>query len=106
MKKGKILSYAFINSLSTAIYVMFIATFIYFLGQSNFETNYTLFVPIAMLMLLVFSVAITGCLIFGRPIIWYLDNKKKESLLLLFYTLEIFLIIIILIFLIIVLLSG
>ena len=46
-----------------------------------------------MLMLLVFSAAFTGFLIFGKPIMWYLDNKKKEAFSLLIYTLSLFLII-------------
>lgn len=40
-----------------------------------------------MLLLFVFSAALTGALIFGRPILWYLDGKKREAILLFFYTL-------------------
>jgi len=47
-----------------------------------------------MLLVLVFSAALTGILIFGRPAIWYLDGKKSEALFLLFYTLGALLIII------------
>jgi hypothetical protein len=47
-----------------------------------------------MLSLLVFSAALVGSLIFGRPILWYLDNKKKEAVLLLAYTLASFFVII------------
>jgi len=86
-----VIKYATINSFGTAVYVMFIASFIYFLGNAFSETSKTVFIPIAMLMLFVFSAAFTGTLVFGRPIIWYLNGKKREALSLLFYTLGIFL---------------
>jgi hypothetical protein len=42
-----------------------------------------------MLMLLVFSAALVGVLIFGRPLLWYLEGRKQDSLLLLAGTLAI-----------------
>lgn len=50
----------------------------------------TIFAPIIMLMLFVFSAAITGSLVLGRPILWYIDGKKKEAVHLLFSTLIFF----------------
>lgn len=35
--------------------------------------------PIALLLLLVLSAAITGSLVFGYPVWQYLDGKKKEA---------------------------
>lgn len=46
-----------------------------------------------ILLLFVFSAALTSMLIFGRPVLWYLDGKKKEAISLLTHTLVIFLII-------------
>jgi hypothetical protein len=46
-------------------------------------------VPIAMLLLLVFSAALVGALIFGRPVLWYLEGRKQDSLRLLAGTLAI-----------------
>lgn len=43
--------------------------------------------PFFMLMLLVFSVAAVGSLIFGKPILMYLENQKMEAVKLLVYTL-------------------
>jgi hypothetical protein len=93
MKRREIIMSAFMNALGTAVYVILIALFIYLGSQGLFGEGESVFIPIAMLMLFVFSAAFTGFLIFGRPIMWYLDNKKKEALSLLFYTLIIFLII-------------
>ncbi|HSD12301.1 MAG TPA: hypothetical protein VLC10_01970 [Patescibacteria group bacterium] len=36
-------------------------------------------VPFAMLMLFVVSAAVTGGLVFGMPLLWYLDGKKREA---------------------------
>ena len=89
----KILKYALINAIGTALYVAAVASFMYLAGQGTFGTTKTVFIPIAMLMLFVFSAAFTGTLMFGRPVVWYLDGKKKEALSLLGYTLIIFMII-------------
>ncbi len=92
-----ILKYATINSLGTALYVTTVASFIHLLSQS-FGDEKSIIVPIFMLMLFVFSAAFTGTLVFGRPIVWYLNGKKKEALYLLTYTLGIFLVIIVVVF--------
>ncbi|MBS3085854.1 hypothetical protein J4225_04185 [Candidatus Pacearchaeota archaeon] len=92
MRKVEILRYALINAFVTAFYIILIASFLYS-GERFFGDGKTVLIPIAMLMLLVFSAAFTGFLIFGKPIMWYLDNKKKEAFSLLIYTLSLFLII-------------
>jgi hypothetical protein len=93
-----ILKYAAINSLGTAVYVVFIASLIYLLGHVLPGPDNTVLIPIAMLMLFVFSAAFTGSLVFGRPIVWYLDGKKREALYLLFYTLGIFFVMTLIVF--------
>ena len=93
MKKGKIIRHAFVNALGTAVYIIIIASFLYLGSNGLFGENESIFIPITMLMLLVFSAALTGWLIFGRPVMWYLDGKKKEAMSLLIYTLGIFFII-------------
>jgi len=47
----------------------------------------------AISRLFVFSAALTGLLVFGRPVLWYFDGRKKEALSLLAHTLAIFLVI-------------
>ena|SRR3989338_7624649 len=82
---------ALINALATFLYVAVVASFLFY-APKLFEPNEneTVLVPMVMLSLLVFSAAVTGTLIFGKPAIWYFDGKKKEALLLLVYTLGIF----------------
>jgi len=79
---------------ATALYIILIANFLS-RAQNIFgkEESKTVLIPIMMLSLLVFSVALVGTLIFGRPIFWYLDGSKKEAVTLLAYTLGTFFVI-------------
>lgn len=97
-----ILRYAFLNSFLTALYVYLVANFIFFLDTLSPGHVSSVFIPVAMLMLLVFSVAVVGSLIFGRSVMWYIDGKKKEAVVLLSYTLGILFLIIVLVFLVLV----
>ena len=87
-----IIKTATINAALTALYVSAISSFLFYIPKI-FDTTKpdTVLAPIMMLSLLVFSAALVGALIFGKPILWYLDGKKKEAVSLLFYTLGIFL---------------
>lgn len=87
---SKIIKNAALNALGTAAYIALVATFL-----SNAEHLFgpdepkAVLIPIAMLSLLVFSAALTGFLVFGRPVIWYLDGLKKEAVSLFAWTLGI-----------------
>ncbi len=76
------------HALLTAAYIACVSALMFY-GFRLFGTNTedTIFAPIAMLLLFVTSAAITGSLVLGRPILWYLDGKKKEAVLLLGATL-------------------
>jgi hypothetical protein len=95
-----IIKNALINAASVFTYIVLVASFFFniqtFFGANSKET---VLIPIVMLMLLVFSVALVGSLIFGRPILWYLDGKKQEAVLLLTYTLGVFFILLLIAFL-------
>ncbi|MBI1754695.1 hypothetical protein HY250_00375 [Candidatus Azambacteria bacterium] len=90
--KNTIIKTAFLNALLTALYIVAIASFLFY-GPKAFGSHNadTVLVPIVMLSLLVFSVALVGSLLFGRPVLWYMDGKKKEAVSLLAHTLGIFL---------------
>lgn len=80
------------NVMGATIYVVAVASFLFYAPKFFNQQGKpdTVLAPIVMLMLFVFSAAVTSSLVFGRPILWYLDGRKKESLLLLRYTLAIF----------------
>ena len=82
---------ALLNAAATAAYVTAVASFLFYAPKMFGRPDNSVFIPIALLLLFVFSAAFTGSLIFGRPALWYLDGKKKEALSLLIATLAIFL---------------
>jgi hypothetical protein len=95
-----ILKNALLNALATALYIALIASFLFYVPRVfGTEQDDTVLVPIVMLSLFVFSASVTGLLVFGRPVLWYLDGKKAEAISLLGYTLGFFFIIITLAFL-------
>lgn len=87
-----ILKNAFLNALGTTAYIAGVAIFLSHAEQlfGPDTADKAVIIPIAMLSLLVFSAALTGFLMLGRPVLWYLDGKKKEALSLLAWTLAIF----------------
>lgn len=100
IEKHDIVKYSIMGAGGAALYVSAIASFMFYAPKflKSLPTEDTVLMPIIMLMLLVFSVALMGVLIFGRPVVWYLDGKRKEAIHLLGYTLLVFFIVIVAIF--------
>jgi len=72
---------AFLHTLAVLAYIGLVA-FIMTNGEAIFggNDNKTVLAPIAFLLLFTLSAAIMGLLIFGRPVMLYLDGKKKEAM--------------------------
>lgn len=86
MKKS-IATFAGLNALGTTFYIVLVAIFLSHASQVfGSKAEDTVFIPVAMLLLFVLSASVTGSLILGRPILWYLDGKKKEAVSLLIAT--------------------
>jgi len=85
-----ILKSAVVNSAATALYIVLVALFLFYVGENKIGQEDSVLIPIFMLMLLVFSAALTGTFVLGKPVLLYLDGKKKESINLLVCTLGIF----------------
>jgi hypothetical protein len=82
---------AAINALSTFAYILGVVTLLSHAEQIfGPDEPKSVVIPLAMLSLFVFSAALTSFLVFGRPVLWYLDGKKKEAVSLLSWTLGIF----------------
>jgi hypothetical protein len=90
---------ALMNALLTALYVGVVGSFLFYAGQMRLGQTKTVLIPIALLMLLVVSAALVGALIFGRPVLWYLDGRKQDSLFLLTATLAILFVVTVAVFL-------
>ena len=79
------------NALAMALYVIAVASCLFYAHEfAGPRETETVLIPITMLLLLVFSAALSGLLLFGQPILWYLDGKKKEAISLLTITLGTF----------------
>jgi hypothetical protein len=74
---------AALNALGTAAYITLVATLLNHLGNLKSGQPDTVFAPIFFLTLLVISATITGGLVLGRPVMWYIDGKKREAIVLL-----------------------
>lgn len=94
---NKIIKRALIDSVLTADYIVIISGFIYSL-RFIMPKEDSAIIPIAMLLLFVFSAALTAILVFGKPAMIYLNGKKKEAIKLLAYTMAFLFIITILAF--------
>lgn len=81
---------ALVNSLATTAYIIAVGSFLYYGSLIKLGRVNTFLAPITILLLLVFSAALTGYLIFGKPAQLYVDGKKKEALSLLTNTLFFF----------------
>lgn len=75
-----------LNALGVCVYILLVS-FIMYNGNTLFGKEDNFLMPIAFLLLFVFSAAVTSTLVLGRPIMFYLENKKNEAVKLFFYTL-------------------
>ncbi|MCL5435771.1 MAG: hypothetical protein M1275_01695 [Patescibacteria group bacterium] len=73
------------SALGVFAYVLVVALIMTHANQW-FGTSDNFWTPVVVLMLLVLSVAVVGILIFGKPVLMYLDGMKKEAWTLLLYT--------------------
>lgn len=75
-----ILRLAALHAAGTVAYVTLVATFLYHAAELFGDgPDRSVLIPIAMLLLFVVSATITGSLVLGRPVLWYIDGKKKEA---------------------------
>ncbi|MDP3880892.1 MAG: hypothetical protein Q8Q32_01775 [bacterium] len=85
MSRAKVIGWALVHGLATAGYVYLVVSLISFIEKLPFAEASPL-APVAFLLLLVTSAAITASLVFGRPLLWYLDKRKDEAIALAVYT--------------------
>ena len=85
MKNQKLIFISFLNAVGVAVYVIGVS-FILRNGEKIFGKMDNFLGPVAFLLLFVLSAAITGILVFGRPVLLYFENRKAEALTMFFYT--------------------
>jgi hypothetical protein len=87
--KNPTLKRAFVNAFCTLLYIIILVVFIFSLQRYSGVPENEILIPISMLLLFVCSAAITGGLVFGKPVMLYIDGKKKEAISLLIHTIGI-----------------
>ncbi len=71
---------AFLHSLGVVAYISFVSFLMFNAEQLFGGEPDTVLAPVAFLLLFTLSAAVVGLLVFGRPIMLYLDGKKKEAM--------------------------
>ena len=85
MKNKTLVPLGLLHAVMVALYVILIS-WVMTNGEQWFGKMDSFIGPALMLMLLVLSAAITAFLVFGRPVLMYLDQKKQEAVKLLGFT--------------------
>ena len=85
MKNQKLIFISFLNAIGVAVYTTGVS-FILRNGEKIFGKMDNFLGPVAFLLLFVLSAAITGILVFGRPVLLYFENRKTEAITMFFYT--------------------
>jgi len=69
----------YLNALLAALYIVFIVLLITYGPALVRDKPDTILAPMAMLSLLVFSVAFMGYIFFFQPVLMYFDGQKREA---------------------------
>lgn len=85
MEKNRIIYLSLGHALATATYVVIVAFFMSAADDLMKEASNSV-VIIGMLLLFTVSAAITGLLVFGRPVYLFLEGNKKEAIHFALYT--------------------
>ncbi len=98
MNASKIIKYGLLNSILASAYIALVAVLLSN-AQKLFGPQNNIISTAAFLLTFVFSAALMGVIVFGRPALWYLDGFKKEAVKLVFYTLFFLFIVMVIVFL-------
>lgn len=69
-------------------YVSLVAFFMFNMEKFFGSKPDSAFAPVAFLILLVISAAVSAALVFGGPVLLYLEGKKKDAIRLFIYTIS------------------
>lgn len=85
MDNKKLFLFSALHSLGVLVYVSLVVLFMNN-AQNIFGKSDNILTGVIVLLIFILSALVTGSLVLGRPILYYLDGKKAEALKLLFYT--------------------
>jgi hypothetical protein len=104
MNETKLVKHALLASLLASAYIACVVTLLTN-AERLFGIKENVLAPIGVLLLFVVSAAVMGLVIFGKPVMLYLDGSKKEGVHLLLYTVGFLILIAFLLFIALVLVS-
>jgi hypothetical protein len=78
MQGEKIVTHSLLHALMATGYVMLVS-FIMQHADRLLGPDKTILAPVSVLMLFTLSAAVMASLVFGRPLMLYLDGKKKDA---------------------------
>jgi|WetSurMetagenome_2_1015567.scaffolds.fasta_scaffold356998_1 hypothetical protein len=85
MKNSKLVWFSILNSLGVLAYVSLVVLFMSN-AEKIFGKSDSALTGVIVLLVFILSALITGSLVLGRPIIYYLEGQKIEGVKLLVYT--------------------
>ena len=85
MEDKKLFFYGVMHSLGVLAYVSLVVLFMSN-AQNIFGKGDNFMTGIIILLVFILSALITGSLVLGKPILFYLDGKKEAGVRMLFYT--------------------
>ncbi len=86
MKTSEYILKGLLHGAATTLYITAVALFFFNAGKI-FGDGQTFFIPIFILLLFVISACVTGALVLGRPLYFYLHGHAKDAIALFFATL-------------------
>ena len=79
MLNSKIVKQSFLFSSIAVVYIALVSTIMNNAERIFGQQDKSVLAPIVFLLLLVISVAMMGTLIFGKPLMLYIDGKRREA---------------------------
>jgi len=86
MDNSKLILHSLLHAIAVVAYVVLVA-FIMNAGNELFNKANEIHTSIGILLLFTVSAAITGLLVFGKPVYLFLNGQKSEAVKFLFFTL-------------------
>lgn len=75
----KLVKKSFLLAGGEVLYILLVAAFFGAAERFLSDQPDNFLSPVVFLLLLVISAAVSGALVFGKPVLFYLEGKKKES---------------------------
>lgn len=86
MSKSNLIIRGLLHALGVAVYIASVAFLMTNVERIFGDVEPGILGPMSFLMLFVLSAAIVGLLVFGKPVMLYLDGMKQEAIQLVIYT--------------------